>query len=286
MSYTLFKVRRTIEIMARQAQARWLLMTSANKVRASQNTFRDIEKLCIFIGYPRSGHSLAGSLLDAHPEAIIAHELDILMYIGVGYLRSPLYYQLLRNAQRSAKVDRLAGGYTYNIPNQWQGRYQKLRVIGDKKGGRTALWLQKQPALLDRLREVVSDPIRFIHIMRNPYDNITTISKRNHFSLERSIDYYFTMSEAISALKTRIPPTEILDLRHENLIRHPRETLVQICQFLDLEARQDYIEDCQSILYDKPRQTRRQVEWSAELKGQVNMKMANYKYLDGYTFDT
>ena len=30
----------------------------------------NLETLCLFIGYPRSGHSLVVSLLDAHPEMI------------------------------------------------------------------------------------------------------------------------------------------------------------------------------------------------------------------------
>ena len=39
----------------------------------------------MFIGYPRSGHSLIGSLLDVHPNAIVAHELDALKFVGAGF---------------------------------------------------------------------------------------------------------------------------------------------------------------------------------------------------------
>ena len=31
----------------------------------------------VFIGYPRSGHSLIGSLLDAHPEVIVSDEYNV-----------------------------------------------------------------------------------------------------------------------------------------------------------------------------------------------------------------
>jgi hypothetical protein len=37
-----------------------------------------VRSFCLFIGYPRSGHSLVGSLLDAHPDIAIAHEVNVL----------------------------------------------------------------------------------------------------------------------------------------------------------------------------------------------------------------
>lgn len=34
-----------------------------------------IHTFVLFVGYPRSGHSLIGSIMDAHPNVIIAHEV-------------------------------------------------------------------------------------------------------------------------------------------------------------------------------------------------------------------
>lgn len=36
--------------------------------------FSHIENFCMFIGYPRSGHSLIAALLDAHPEVVMGME--------------------------------------------------------------------------------------------------------------------------------------------------------------------------------------------------------------------
>jgi hypothetical protein len=35
--------------------------------------FPDVHAFCLFDGYSRSGHSLVGALLDAHPKITIAH---------------------------------------------------------------------------------------------------------------------------------------------------------------------------------------------------------------------
>jgi len=40
--------------------------------------FSKLRNFVLFVGYPRSGHSLVGSLIDAHPHAIIAHEVKTL----------------------------------------------------------------------------------------------------------------------------------------------------------------------------------------------------------------
>ena len=55
------------------------------------------------------------------------------------------------------------------------------KVIGDKKGGGTSEILFNQTTLniLEEIRYVVQVPIKFIHVTRNPFDNIATILLRN-----------------------------------------------------------------------------------------------------------
>src|SRR5213594_4458109 len=105
----------------------------------SEEIFGDLQTYCMFIGYPMSGHSLIGALLDAHPNIVIAHELDVLRHIEEGFNKRQIYDLLLENSQISAEAGRVSGRksnvYSYAVPNQWQGRFEKLRVIGDKKGG-------------------------------------------------------------------------------------------------------------------------------------------------------
>lgn len=61
------------------------LQLPANESSGNEELFGDLETYCMFIGYPRSGHSLIGFLLDAHPSMIIAHELHVLKHINAGY---------------------------------------------------------------------------------------------------------------------------------------------------------------------------------------------------------
>ncbi|MEA5619324.1 hypothetical protein VB711_15960 [Cronbergia sp. UHCC 0137] len=140
--------------------------------------WKDIKTYCLFIGYPRSGHSLIGALLNAHPNMIIAHELGDLKYAYLGFRRWQLYYLLMKKAQWASKKDITLGGYNYYVPSQWQGKVNQLQVIGDKQGEGTILRISANCGHLQQLRQIINVQIKFIHIMRNPYDNISTISRK------------------------------------------------------------------------------------------------------------
>ena len=104
----------------------------------NKKSYKNIEKFCLFIGYPRSGHSVVGSILDAHKNIIISHELDVLKYIDQGLKKEIIYGSILRNSLMKSIRGREQTGYKFDIPNEWQGRFDELKIIGDKKGGRTS----------------------------------------------------------------------------------------------------------------------------------------------------
>ena len=54
-------------------------------------------------------------------------------------------------------------------------------MIGDKKGGRTSQLISKDPNSIKQLEEIAKNvgvPMKFIHIVRNPFDNIATMVLR------------------------------------------------------------------------------------------------------------
>ena len=100
-----------------------------------------VETFVLFIGYPRSSHSLIAALLDAHPEIIIPHEYDILgrwneiRSANISNKRLEKYvifYRLHRLSQEQSLVGNRANnclygscGYNYNVPGLWQGSYNR-----------------------------------------------------------------------------------------------------------------------------------------------------------------
>ena len=99
----------------------------------NRELFSTIEKYCMFIGYPRSGHSLIGSLLDAHQNMVIAHELDAMKYVKYGFSKEQIFYLILENSKNFTKKGREWTGYSYLVPNQWHSRFSKLKLLAIKK---------------------------------------------------------------------------------------------------------------------------------------------------------
>jgi hypothetical protein len=254
--------------------------------RAAGDSFADLERFCLFVGYPRSGHSLVGSLLDAHPEMIIAHELHVLRYLRYGFSREQIFALLLERSGVQAEAGRAATGYSYVVPNQWQGRFRRLRVIGDKRGGTSIRKLTSRPHLLPRLRARIGLPLCFVHVMRNPFDNVATIWRRSRSrDLASSIDHYFRMVAGVECLRAQLAPGDVLDVRHEDLLDAPSRELLRLCAFLGVEADGDWLRDCASIVWRSPKRTRDEIEWPDALRERVAKEAERVPCLAGYSFE-
>ncbi|HEX2878174.1 MAG TPA: sulfotransferase [Polyangiaceae bacterium] len=238
-----------------------------------------------FIGYPYSGHSLVGSLLDAHPNMIFAHELHALSYIRAGFTQQLLFYSLLENSRAFTAEGRTWNGYQYSVPNQWHGRYRELRVIGDKKGGGTSREFGTNPEMLQALSNAVPIRKKFIHVIRNPFDNISTISKRMFPVRNSAAGFYFSLATSVASMMSRVPKEDIFHLKHEDFVARPKQLLTELCRFLGEEVSSDYLDDCASIVREAPNKSRLTVEWTAEQKQKVQRHIDNFSFLAGYNFD-
>ncbi len=247
--------------------------------------FEKVKRFCMFIGYPRSGHSLIGSLLDAHPRAVIAHELNVLGRLLAGFSKEQLYYLLVRNAREFTESGRVWGAYRYKVPGGYHARYKDaLNVLGDKDGASTTLMLHYMPHLLDRIIDLIDVPIRFIHIVRNPYDNISTIYRKNIPDLDESVDYYFTLCETVEWIKNEVGQDAIFEMRHEDFIADPVKYIRMLCDFMSLSAPSDYIANCASIVFDSPHQTRHEITWEDAHLKRIAEGIRRYPFLKGYCY--
>jgi Sulfotransferase family len=261
--------------------------TVSREGREDGQSFEDVETFCMFIGYPRSGHSLVGSLLDAHPNVVIAHELNVLECVEKSFERGRILQLVLENSRRVAKSGREWEGYSYKVPNQWQGRFERLQVIGDKKGGASTRILSSSPGLLCRLLDIIDTDVKFIHVVRNPYDNISTMLKhrRRNQSLRSVIESYLSLCATNSKIRERVGRDRVFDLRHEALVEAPEELLGDLCGFLGLERKEDYLEDCASLVFDSPRKTRYGVEWDVGMIAAVQEGIGRHEFLRGYSYE-
>jgi hypothetical protein len=250
--------------------------------------FRTIEAYCGFLGHGRSGHTLVGSLVNAHRDAVISHELHALRYLQLPLPRNVLYGLIVRRDRWFSGRGSSWSGYSYSVPDQWQGRWETLRVIGDKKGGQTTSLLTSDPQLLYRLRRTVNVPLRFVWVIRNPYDNIATKYLRPiKRPLEEWTELYFrNLATAERLVRDEFDSTEVLEFRIEDFVGAPRDGIERVTRFLGLAAETDYLDACASVVFPQVSRSRDRVQWSPALRARVAEGIEQSNRLSGYDFES
>jgi hypothetical protein len=173
-------------------------------------------------------------------------------------------------------------GYSYRVPSQWQGRVERLRVIGDKKAGTSTRRLGSAPELIERLETTVRVPLRLIQVVRNPYDAVAAQARWSGESLPAMIEPYFSQCETVDRIAARYGD-RLFRLRHEELIDDPRGHLRSLCAFLGVDAPADYVEACASIVYASPTRSRDRYDWTPEAVELVSAGIERHAWLGGYS---
>ena len=183
----------------------------------------DPKYFLMFAGYPRSGHTLVASILNAHSNVMISNQLFILKDIERN-IKGALYKDIQNGSNSIGTWKKEALVPHPPIPKT------NITVIGDKTGHRTIELLKTNPENLEVLKNMVGIPVKWIHVVRNPYDNIATWidlnMKNKNTSLAEEfkivLQKYKTLNETINDLKTK---EDILTLNHEKVIRSVDKTL-------------------------------------------------------------
>jgi hypothetical protein len=255
----------------------------------------NLTTFCCFVGHGRSGGTLVGALLNAHPNIVMSNELNALRRLATGLTAKQLYRVIcLVSARQVRRGSMGGGGYSYAVKNQWQGRHKDLSVIGDRKAGATAYEVVRNPRLLEILDRKVQLRKKFIHVIRNPFDTITTTfhktlprpgeSPDDHLS--REITNYFVRCSAVRLIDQTFGADSIYYLHHEQLIADPMKQLKALCEFVGVEPIVDYLNDCSAILQKSPNQSRKLLAWPERHIAAMYQGMENCPWLCGYAINS
>lgn len=243
----------------------------------------NLKYFVLFIGHGRSGHSLVGAMLNSHPNMVIANELDILRQFDVTPNNlNKMYKSILKKGPHIWKPLR-----DKDLGWKWLGQYKVLEVMGTKLGGGTESYLREHYEDLDKLKKILPVPLKFIHVKRNMYDNISTMLKhggpKHGFSdLDSAIDLYFA---GIPTIKRVRAEEDVIKVKHEDFISNPKKVLTKICADLEMDAYPDYLDFCDSIVWNKPRITRHNANWESKHIERVEKLKQDVDFLREYTFD-
>ncbi len=277
-----------------------------------QEVIDGVEKFVFFIGWPRSGHSIVGSLMDAHPNVVIANEWAIfrqLMRNNTKATKDAIFNTLYKKSAYDFNVIRATRkkGYTLGIEGYWQGKFTTLKVIGDKKGEDAVGGYSQSPENFTKLyrhisADVLQIPVRVMQVIRNPYDMIATQVIYRHFNspewktnasvytednkckVHRShVSEVIRTAHTIQKIRKDLNLT-VLEIHSADLVRKPRQTMERICQFLNVECYEEYLDKCVEKVFGKVSITRNLVEWTSDLLAKVENAIKDYSFFQRYTF--
>ena len=276
---------------------------------------KGIKKFVFFVGYARSGHSIIGTLMDAHPHVIISNEFNLfsqfteLNKASKLSWRDNLYNLLYSRSIRDKKHSRAAlhKGYKLKVSGLWQGKFSNyIEVIGDKSGDITTKEYSMDPEgflrNFKKLKHEVSIPLRIIHTVRNPFDvistsvvimneNLTQFRELKNYNTQRNektphkyenskvvggnIPIFFKRIDTVLKLIKLFGRENVLDVHNCDLVADPRGTISRIFKFLEVDTTQHYLDMCAEKVFKTVSRSRNMVRWTPEQVEMVEKRMKN-----------
>jgi|GEM_PF-1447731 len=288
----------------------WRLYLQAHRhwVKA-RPVVRTAERFVQFVGFPRSGHTLVGSILDAHPRALISHELDALGLLGKGLSPRLVFSLIHRNSAEFAEQGRNWNGFSYLISGQYNGQGRRLKVIGDKKGDWAVRWFLQDRSLLERTANQVQQRCQWLLVVRHPLDNIATMSLRKggHYdrlriaasdpsqfreglarrqgidvaakATDAIIDDYALLCAGIEEMKARIAPEDWYEVHYERFIDAPAGGIRDLLGFVGLAADSRFVSDCAALMHKSVNKSRNAVSWDQGQQARVDEMIQSFSFL-------
>lgn len=234
------------------------------------------------MGYPRSGHTLVASILNANPNVMCSNQQNI-----YGDVKNKTFDGLMKEIKDGSNR-----GYFKKSTRILHVPKQEITVMGDKTGHRTVEVLRNNPRKLGMMKSLVGVPIKWIHVVRNPYDNIATWARLNYKNrvngnikkeLNDCINKYIELNETIAKLKRS---EDILTVTHEFVITRMHNTLEEMAKFLEISFDPQWRDNVRHAVWNKPRVTRRSIHWGQKQRGRVQEIISTYDWLKGYEFSS
>jgi sulfotransferase family protein len=263
---------------------------SSRAVRRDPTRFAEVRTFCLFIGHMKSGTSLLGGLLDAHPDMIVSDEVDALRYVEEGFTRDQLFHVLDRGSRAEARKHRVTArrlsSYSFEVPGQFQGSSDHPLVVGDGRAGPTTQRVGEHPELIERFQELLEGAqLRIIQVIRNPFDPIAVSIVRGHRTFADAIDHYFRRCDVLDTLLERLDARDVYPIRYEDLVADPTSRLAAICSFLGARADPDHLKACRAVIHPQPHRSREMVAWTQPWISEVESRIAAFDFLSGYAFE-
>jgi sulfotransferase family protein len=238
------------------------------------------KRFALIVGNARSGTTIIGSIVDAHPRMICGNETNASQRFWRGLERDDIVREIVDNSVANADSGRPSFEYRYAIPTPDKD-WRDIDVIADKVWNPSLLLMHGDRTLLPQLAERMGTQVLLVHCIRHPLDVIATMHRRSAASLRDRMRWYFMHCEAVQALVER-NDAPLAHFAHEQLIASPDVEIPRLCDFLGVPAAEDYVRRCRQVMFREVKTTRDGVSWPDDILAEIRQRASHYDFLRGY----
>lgn len=260
-----------------------------------------MQAVCFPVGFSGSADQPLAYVLTAHPNIVMSNRCDLSESWWNNGAPLPTATFLSEILEMNRKMNMQKINYTkenryYAISGQWQGHFERLTVVGDcSPDTNTRILVKKNCEALEIFANDVDLPLKFIFVVRNPYDMISskTISaywKKTRTEILSTMIHRFIDScklrETLLARVATMPKLQVFIWHLEEHIANPQQKLKELCRFLGVESSESYLNACAKIFYKKPSKSRYLIDWPNQYKTRIAETVNRYDFLSCYSWDS
>ena len=256
------------------------LATESRNVTDWQNHY-DFKSFCLIIGNSRSGSTILGSIVDAHPNAVVANETMASQSFWKGMSKGDIISEIVENSAANYRSGRQSEDYQYQIGASPESK-SSVCVYGDKIWNPATLLLHGDYDLISKLESQLAARVVLIASIRNPFDTIATMHRRSHAPIKDRIRWFFMHCEALAAIEEKTEQSNFLMSYHEHLIDCPNEEISRICRALMLPIDDHHLDNVKRLLYRRPSKSGATLDWTLAEVDEVLERMQRFPFLAVY----
>lgn len=240
----------------------------------------DLHTFLLFIGYGRSGSTTVASVLNHHPNVLISNEMNIILKRK--YDRRKIITKIRKNAINNP-IKWHSINYNFKGVNVDYNKNKSLiHVLGDKQANRTTIEEYRNDAIIWEFYNKIPE-LKFIHVIRNPFDIITTKYLKNKKKYKKNISNtvreFFDLTKTVHRVKKNFL---VYDIHLEDLINDHKGETKKLLDWVELRYNAKILNDCTHFLLNKKSVTRDKHVWTDGQKAKVKNFITGYDWFKDY----
>jgi hypothetical protein len=179
-------------------------------------------------------------------------------------------------------------GRNFHFVGLHQGLVKLPSVIGTSKAGYTARKIAEDRALPGRFEQAIGVPLRFVSVVRNPFDMIASGMRRRDSGFESICSSFELAAENLAAALDAVQDYPVHHIRQEDFIAEPVHEVQRLFDFLELPTSEKLKRIVADRVYDAPQKSRTRVDAfeSSANRARVEALIAKHSFFSGYSYES